>query len=154
MQHSTPDPRLPSICYIQNPTRPLQVILIVKGESGYTPIRTFESVADSRQECDSLNAGRNVTQDAAECMLCGSMFGWTVPGAWLPVPDPSPIFHIYGWKSDGGALIRPGFAWLEFTKFSSRSAKAHIRALQPGETYAAPFVTAAGTIVYNVTRAK
>jgi hypothetical protein len=68
-------PGLPPLCYARHPEIGATV-LIVRGEDGYHPIRTFLTPGQ-------LNAALAEPPTAAQvrAMLVGSMFGWQVSGA-------------------------------------------------------------------------
>ncbi len=68
-------PGLPPLCYACHPETGATV-LIVRGEDGYHPIRTFLTPGQ-------LNAALTELPTTAQirAMLVGSMFGWQVPGA-------------------------------------------------------------------------
>lgn len=69
---------LPEVAYIDNSWNKsagaAPVIAVKRGESGYYPIFTEQSV-------DDLNASCGVTVAQREAMHIGSMAGWHVPGA-------------------------------------------------------------------------
>lgn len=71
------DPLLPDRCYAQHPVDG-KLILIKRGYRGY-----FQLPHTIRETAAELNASLGVTEEAAECMLVGSAFGWNVPGARL-----------------------------------------------------------------------
>ena len=66
---------LPPVCHAQHPETG-SVILIRRGEPGYSPVETRLSV-------ETLNACLDPVPTAlqVEAMLIGSMFGWDAPGA-------------------------------------------------------------------------
>ncbi len=67
---------LPLFCYNHLPTT-CEEIRIDFATSGYTPYRRLKSDRDVRE----INRELGVTPAQAEAMLCGSTFGWNVPGA-------------------------------------------------------------------------
>ena len=65
--------RLPEICYAELPGT-TELILIKRGERGYYK-------ADFKGDPSVLNARIGVSDEDAERMLAGSMFGWDCPAA-------------------------------------------------------------------------
>ena len=76
------DSRMPPICASREPSTN-KPIIIKRGERGY-----YDCLLPSF-DVDGFNKRHDVTADAAECMLVGSMFGWHVPGAYLPLDEKS-----------------------------------------------------------------
>ncbi|WP_144509915.1 hypothetical protein [Bacillus sp. FJAT-22090] len=68
---------LPRYCYAEHPVTE-ELIQIVKGTSGYFPI-TDERKNKSTYELNEEIGVYDVR--IIEAMMCGSMFGWDVPGA-------------------------------------------------------------------------
>ena len=66
--------RLPHWCYATMPSDG-SLILLTRGESGYTPTKGITRTADE------LNAVLGVSKAQAEAMLAGSMFGFHTPAA-------------------------------------------------------------------------
>lgn len=97
---AVPAPGLPRLCYACHPETGVTV-LIVRGEDGYHPIRTFLTP-------EQLNAVLTELPTAAQirAMLVGSMFEWQVSGAdpacqaaamadaQPAVAEPRPLFPI------------------------------------------------------------
>lgn len=83
-------PEKPSLCYVLIPGNPLDrsIGIVKRGESGYYPATHLQvnalpdkSEKGVRAFVDDLNNDLGVTQEQAEKMFVGSMFGWDVPGA-------------------------------------------------------------------------
>lgn len=72
---------LPELCWSILPGEG-KLICIKRGESGYYP-SDWETgnPEENRKIADYNNQRRGVTKVQEEAMLCGSMFGWDVPGA-------------------------------------------------------------------------
>lgn len=66
---------LPERAYATLPTG--ELIRIERGESGYHEEPDYTEFASA----DLMNSILGVSKAQAEAMLCGSMFGWGVPGA-------------------------------------------------------------------------
>lgn len=58
-----------------------EVIVIQKGERGYTPTDSYGKNMTPREAVNKLNEALGVTRAQEEAMVAGSMFGWAVPGA-------------------------------------------------------------------------
>ena len=72
-----------------------EMIVITKGEKGYTPTGIFPQDASPKEGVAALNASNGVTRAQEEAMVAGSMFGWETPAA-----DPKNY-------DEQGAPIRP-----------------------------------------------
>jgi hypothetical protein len=72
---------LPDHCYAVEPSDGW-VIRLVAGVHGYA-ISAYQSHGDQSAQnvADDLNAGLGVSKAQVQAMICGSMFGWDVPGA-------------------------------------------------------------------------
>ena len=72
---------LPKLCFSTLPISGT-LISIKRGESGYYPSDwNTPDRAQNRQIADEQNQRLGVTPSQEEAMVCGSMHGWTVPGA-------------------------------------------------------------------------
>ena len=72
---------LPELCFSTMPGTG-ELICIKRGESGYYPSDWSTSSREhNRQIADEQNQRLGVTPAQKEAMMCGSMFGWNVPGA-------------------------------------------------------------------------
>ena len=72
---------LPKLCFSTLPSTGT-LICIKRGESGYYPSDwNTPDRAQNRQIADEQNQRLGVTPSQEEAMVCGSMHGWTVPGA-------------------------------------------------------------------------
>ena len=72
---------LPELCFSTMPGTG-ELICIKRGESGYYPSNWNTSSREhNRQIADEQNQRLGVTPAQKEAMMCGSMFGWNVPGA-------------------------------------------------------------------------
>ena len=72
---------LPELCFSTMPGTG-ELICIKRGESGYYPSDWNTSSREhNRQIADEQNQRLGVTPAQKEAMMCGSMFGWNVPGA-------------------------------------------------------------------------
>ena len=72
---------LPEFCFSTMPGTG-ELICIKRGESGYYPSDWNTSSREhNRQIADEQNRRLGVTPAQKEAMMCGSMFGWNVPGA-------------------------------------------------------------------------
>lgn len=58
-----------------------EIILIDKGERGYTPTGKFAENTTPREGVDALNKAKGVTRAQEAAMVAGSMFGWDKPTA-------------------------------------------------------------------------
>lgn len=57
------------------------MIVIQKGEKGYTPTGSYAEGITPREGVDAANELLGVTRAQEEAMVSGSMFGWQVPAA-------------------------------------------------------------------------
>ena len=72
---------MPELCFSTLPSTGT-LICIKRGESGYYPSDwNTPDRAQNRQIADEQNQRLGVTPSQEEAMVCGSMHGWTVPGA-------------------------------------------------------------------------
>lgn len=74
------DPSLPEYCYSRLLTDSM-LILIRRGDRGYYPSHGG-TVKANDEIVDELNANRGITKAQRMAMETGSMFGWSVPGAF------------------------------------------------------------------------
>ena len=58
-----------------------EVIIIRKGEQGYTPTGQYAEGISPKEGVDALNQAKGVTKAQAAAMVAGSMFGWDQPAA-------------------------------------------------------------------------
>ena len=58
-----------------------EMIVITKGEKGYTSTGAYGENITPREAVDAANEAIGVTRAQEEAMVAGSMFGWHVPGA-------------------------------------------------------------------------
>ena len=58
-----------------------ELIIITKGEQGYTPTARYGDGVTPREAVDAANEAMGVTRAQEEAMVAGSMFGWDKPGA-------------------------------------------------------------------------
>ena len=58
-----------------------EIILIDKGERGYTPTGKFAENTTPREGVDALNKAKGITRAQEAAMVAGSMFGWDKPTA-------------------------------------------------------------------------
>lgn len=58
-----------------------EMIVITKGEKGYTPTGIFSQDASPREGVTAANAANGVTKAQEAAMVAGSMFGWETPAA-------------------------------------------------------------------------
>lgn len=58
-----------------------EIILIDKGERGYTPTGKFAENTTPREGVDALNKAKGVTRAQEAAMVAGSMYGWEKPAA-------------------------------------------------------------------------
>lgn len=78
--------QLPDHCYIYRPRIETGrfVGIIRRGESGvYETDYKLDSPALAKEFVRDMNHKLGVTDEMAQCMEIGSMFGWEVPGAKL-----------------------------------------------------------------------
>lgn len=72
---------LPDLCYANLPSTG-ELIIITKGESGYTNASSpYDSPERNKELAEGHNAEMGITKAQAAAMLAGSMFGWEVPAA-------------------------------------------------------------------------
>jgi len=57
------------------------MIIIHRGQSGYTPTDNYSETATPKEAARKLNETMGITPAQEEAMVAGSMFGWAVPGA-------------------------------------------------------------------------
>lgn len=58
-----------------------EMIVITKGEKGYTPTGIYPQDASPKEGIAAVNEANGVTRAQEAAMVSGSMFGWQVPGA-------------------------------------------------------------------------
>ena len=58
-----------------------EMIVITKGEKGYTPTGIFPQDASPKEGATAANAANGVTKAQEAAMVAGSMFGWETPAA-------------------------------------------------------------------------
>lgn len=58
-----------------------EMIVITKGEKGYTPTGVFPQDTSPREGATAANAANGVTKAQEAAMVAGSMFGWDTPAA-------------------------------------------------------------------------
>ena len=58
-----------------------EMIVITKGEKGYTPMGIFPQDTSPREGVTAANAANGVTKAQEAAMVAGSMFGWDTPAA-------------------------------------------------------------------------
>lgn len=58
-----------------------EIILIDKGERGYTPTGKFAENTTPREGVDALNKAKGISRAQEAAMVAGSMFGWDKPTA-------------------------------------------------------------------------
>lgn len=63
------------------------------------------------------------------------------------------VFHIFGWKLDGGPLVRGGSDWMRFSRLPKR-VQTQLNALEVGVRVPVVFSTLAGKITYEVERSR
>ena len=71
---------LPDKCF-SNLESTGEMIVITKGEKGYTPTGIYPQDASPRKGVAAANEANGVTKAQEAAMVAGSMFGWHVPGA-------------------------------------------------------------------------
>ena len=65
---------LPCFCFAEYELEPGKIIMLKYGMSGYCETEYTGDPMD-------YNKAINVTESQMKAMVCGSMFGWDVPGA-------------------------------------------------------------------------
>lgn len=73
--------KLPLYCTVVHPANNRVAARIIRGREGYAWSKEFDTAEQAAEFCDSANAEFGITKAQKEAMLCGSMFGWHVPGA-------------------------------------------------------------------------
>ena len=58
-----------------------ELIVITKGENGYSPTDVFPQNTSPKEGAAALNAANGVTKAQEAAMVAGSMFGWETPAA-------------------------------------------------------------------------
>lgn len=58
-----------------------EMIVITRGESGYTPTGIYPQSASPKEGVTAVNAANGVTKAQEAAMVAGSMFGWDTPAA-------------------------------------------------------------------------
>lgn len=58
-----------------------ELIVITKGEKGYSPTDVFPQNTSPKEGAAALNAANGVTKAQEAAMVAGSMFGWEMPAA-------------------------------------------------------------------------
>ena len=58
-----------------------ELIVITKGEKGYSPTDVFPQDTSPKEGAAALNAANGVTKAQEAAMVAGSMFGWETPAA-------------------------------------------------------------------------
>ena len=58
-----------------------EIILIDKGERGYTPTGKFAENTTPREGVDALNKAKGISRAQEAAMVAGSMYGWEKPAA-------------------------------------------------------------------------
>ncbi len=58
-----------------------EMIVITKGEKGYTPTGIYPQDANPKESVAAMNETNGVTKAQAAAMVAGSMFGWATPAA-------------------------------------------------------------------------
>ena len=71
---------LPEKCFAALETSE-EMVLIERGEPGYTHSGMFPEGQEKHEAADALNDAMGVTKAQAAAMLAGSMFGWDAPAA-------------------------------------------------------------------------
>jgi hypothetical protein len=73
---------IPERAFLIHPRDPATVIRVEAGEPGYHVEVRLHDPENAKTLVDTLNGG-HLDDAVAEACLCGSMFGWRVPGASL-----------------------------------------------------------------------
>ena len=71
---------LPESCFSTLETTG-ELIVITKGEKGYSPTGVFPQDTSPKEGAAALNAANGVTKAQEAAMVAGSMFGWDTPAA-------------------------------------------------------------------------
>ena len=71
---------LPESCFSTLETTG-ELIVITKGEKGYSPTDVFPQNTSPKEGAAALNAANGVTKAQEAAMVAGSMFGWETPAA-------------------------------------------------------------------------
>ena len=58
-----------------------ELIVITKGEKGYSPTDVYPQNTSPKEGAAALNAANGVTKAQEAAMVAGSMFGWETPAA-------------------------------------------------------------------------
>ena len=71
---------LPESCFSTLETTG-ELIVITKGEKGYSPTDVYPQNTSPKEGAAALNAANGVTKAQEAAMVAGSMFGWDTPAA-------------------------------------------------------------------------
>lgn len=71
---------LPEKCFSHLETSG-EIIVITKGERGYSPTGAFPVKDDPKESASALNDANGITKAQEAAMVAGSMFGWDTPAA-------------------------------------------------------------------------
>lgn len=71
---------LPNKCFCIKPSSG-EMILVTRGEKGYTPFTSPAAHDDLRRMVDDMNESMGITRAQEEAMLAGSLFGFDTPAA-------------------------------------------------------------------------
>jgi hypothetical protein len=72
---------LPDKCFVVLKTKNDEVVMVHRGESGYSPTREGNQPWYGQETADEMNRRLGVTKGQAKAMEMGSMFGWDAPAA-------------------------------------------------------------------------